>query len=258
MRLIGMLDSPYVRRTAIAARLLGIAFEHDPLSVFSTFDRFSRINPVVKAPTLVCDDGTVLMDSGLIVDHLETLAGRSLWPAAGPERLRALRIVGLALAACEKVVQIVYENHLRPADKQHAPWLERVHKQMLAALTALDAELARHLPAGRRRDGPDPGRPQRRDRVALHADQAGDAGGRRAVPGARRLLGARGGVAGVRRDAAGRDRRRVDAGLPRALDRSLGFGERIELVLFQLAGGRARRGRAKAQEALDHVAAPAL
>jgi glutathione S-transferase len=144
MRLIGMLDSPYVRRTAIAARLLAVPFEHDPLSVFSTFEQFSRINPVVKAPTLVCDDGTVLMDSALIIDHLESLAGRSLWPAEGAERLRALRVVGLAMAACEKVVQIVYEHHLRPAAKVHAPWLDRVHRQMLAALTALDTELAQH------------------------------------------------------------------------------------------------------------------
>jgi len=144
MQLIGMLDSPYVRRVAIALRLLGIAFEHRPLSVFSTFAEFARINPVVKAPTLVCDDGTVLMDSLLIIDHLETVAGRSLWPAATDERLRALRITGLALAACEKTVQIVYERNLRPADKQHAPWLDRMHGQMTAALAALDAELARH------------------------------------------------------------------------------------------------------------------
>ena len=145
MRLIGMLDSPYVRRVAIALRLLEIPFEHDPLSVFSTFDRFSRINPVVKAPTLVCDDGTVLMDSGLIIDYLETLAGRSLWPADLASRTRALRVAGLALAACEKVVQIYYEHNLRPA--AHAPWLERVHQQLLAALTQLDAELARQPPA---------------------------------------------------------------------------------------------------------------
>ena len=144
MRLIGMLDSPYVRRTAIALRLLGIPFEHDPLSVFSTFDRFSRINPVVKAPTLVCDDGTVLMDSALIIDYLEALVGRTLYPAGLVERTRALRVTGLAMAACEKIVQIVYERQLRPAEKQHAPWLDRVHKQMLAALVALDAEIARH------------------------------------------------------------------------------------------------------------------
>ena len=144
MRLIGMLDSPFVRRTAIALRLLDIPFEHDPLSVFRTFDEFSRINPVVKAPTLVCDDGTVLMDSGLIIDWLETLAGRSLWPTGVAERARAARITGLALAACEKVMQIVYEQHLRPAEKLHAPWLERLQRQLMAALTALDTEIARH------------------------------------------------------------------------------------------------------------------
>jgi glutathione S-transferase len=144
MRLIGMLDSPYVRRVAIALRLLDIPFEHHPLSVFGHFDEFRRVNPVVKAPTLVCDDGTVLMDSLLIIDHLETVAGRRLWPAAPADRLRALRIAGLALAACDKAVQIVYERNLRPADRQHEPWMERVGVQLTAALTALDAELAKN------------------------------------------------------------------------------------------------------------------
>ena len=150
MRLIGMLDSPYVRRVAISLKLLEIPFEHDPLSVFSTFEQFSRVNPVVKAPTFVCDDGTVLMDSGLIIDYLETLAGRTLWPVDLSQRTRALRVAGLALAGCEKAVQIVYERNLRPGDKQHAPWLDRVHGQMSAALTALDAEIARQPPSAER------------------------------------------------------------------------------------------------------------
>ncbi len=144
MRLIGMLDSPFVRRVAIAAQLLEIPFEHDPLSVFSTFEQFRAVNPVVKAPSFVCDDGTVLMDSALIIDHLETVAGRTLWPADLASRTRALRVTGLALAACEKVMQTVYELRLRPADKLHAPWVERITLQMMAALTALDAEIARH------------------------------------------------------------------------------------------------------------------
>ena len=118
MQLIGMLDSPYVRRTAISLRLLGLPFEHRPLSVFSDFDRFREINPVVKAPTLVCDDGTVLMDSSLIIDYAEGVSCRSLMPAAASERVRALRLTGLALVACEKTVQIVYEQNLRPAGKR--------------------------------------------------------------------------------------------------------------------------------------------
>src|SRR5437870_638792 len=121
MQLIGMLDSPYVRRVAISLRLLGLPFEHRPVSVFRTFDEFSRINPVVKAPSLVCDDGAVLMESTLILDYAETLAAPrcSLMPRALSERQHALRLVGLALAACEKTVQIVYEHELRPAEKRH-------------------------------------------------------------------------------------------------------------------------------------------
>ncbi|WP_042589092.1 glutathione S-transferase family protein [Ralstonia solanacearum] len=141
MKLIGMLDSPYVRRTAISLKLLGLPFEHAPVSVFRHFDAFSAVNPVVKAPTLVCDDGTVLMDSTLILDYAEALAGRSLMPAALPARRQALRIVGLALAACEKSVQLVYEFNQRPAEKTHAPWVERVQGQLRAAVGALEAAL---------------------------------------------------------------------------------------------------------------------
>ncbi len=147
MELIGMLDSPYVRRVAVTLRLIGLPCVHRPISVFGAYAEFRAINPVVKAPTLVCDDGTTLMDSTLIIDHVETLAGRGLMPADSGERRRALRLVGLGLAACEKAVQIVYERRLRPSEKQHGPWLARVGDQLVAACAALEAELAtRPLP----------------------------------------------------------------------------------------------------------------
>ncbi|MDX9664066.1 glutathione S-transferase [Pseudomonas sp. P5_152] len=145
MKLIGMLDSPYVRRVAISLKTLDIPFEHASISVFRGFEAFQAINPVVKAPTLVLDDGEVLMDSTLIIDYLQALGspGKSLMPASLDQRLRSLRLIGLALAACEKSVQIYYERNLRPAEKQHAPWLERVSGQLHAAYSALERELAR-------------------------------------------------------------------------------------------------------------------
>lgn len=143
MKLIGMLDSPYVRRVAISLELYGVAFEHQSLSVFSTFAEFSQINPVVKAPTLVLDDGTVLMDSSLILDYLESLApaDKKLLPQAPAARAHDLQLLGLALAACEKSVQIVYEHNLRPAEKLHAPWLDRISGQLLAAYSLLEKQL---------------------------------------------------------------------------------------------------------------------
>ena len=139
-----MLDSPYVRRVAISLQLLRVPFDHASISVFRTFAQFQQINPVVKAPTLVCDDGTVLMDSTLIIEYAEALAGqrKSLMPSDIAERQHALRIIGLALAAYEKSVQIIYERQLRPAEKLHEPWVTRVTGQLLAAYSALDLEIA--------------------------------------------------------------------------------------------------------------------
>ncbi len=149
MKLIGILDSPYVRRVAISLQLLGIPFEHQSLSVFGGFDEFQRINPLVKAPTLICDDGEMLIDSTLILQYAEAMEGngRRLMPTDIDELRHSLRLIGLALAACEKSVQIVYERKLRPAEKQHAPWVERVTGQLLAAYDALESSFQDQTPA---------------------------------------------------------------------------------------------------------------
>ena len=141
MRLIGMLDSPYVRRTAISLRMMGLDFELSQMSVFRHYDEFQTINPVVKAPSLVTDDGTVLMDSGLILEYAERLAPtKSLMPKDAREHAKALHLIGFALAANEKTVQIVYEKTQRPQEKRHEPWLDRVSGQLRRAYGVLEQE----------------------------------------------------------------------------------------------------------------------
>ena len=140
MQLVGMLDSPYVRRVAISLKVLGIPFQLEQVSVFRHFEKFSAINPVVKAPTFITDDGVVLMESTLILEHIAEIAPRRLMPADRAGHERALRQVGLALAACEKSVSVVYECNQRPAEKQHKPWLDRMSGQLSAAYRALEAE----------------------------------------------------------------------------------------------------------------------
>jgi len=144
MQLVGMLDSPYVRRVAISLKRMGLPFEHRPVSVFRHFDEFRGINPLVKAPSLVCDDGLVLTDSSLILDYLEQLAGppRSLMPRGLPARRRVLQLLGIALTACDKTVQVVYERQQRPPEKLHQPWLDRVLLQVDAAYAALETAVA--------------------------------------------------------------------------------------------------------------------
>jgi glutathione S-transferase len=143
-----MRDSPYVRRVAISMKLMGLPFEHQLVSVFRHFDRFRAINPVVKAPTLVCDDGTVLMDSTLILDYLEhcVAAGNGLMPPGGEPRKRALRYIGLAMAANEKNVGLVYEKEQRPPEKFHQGWFDRSVGQAHAALGELEKAAAEARP----------------------------------------------------------------------------------------------------------------
>ena len=146
MILVGMPDSPYVRRCLVSLKLMGVPFEHQAVSVFRHMDRFREINPVIKAPSFVCDDGTVLMDSTLILDYLETCVepGRALMPPPGPARREALRIIGLAMAAAEKCVSIVYEKERRAVID--APWMERVTSQANTAFAELEKTAKRAGP----------------------------------------------------------------------------------------------------------------
>jgi glutathione S-transferase len=143
MQLIGMLDSPYVRRVAIALIIAKTPFIHRPISLFRHIDQFSKFNPLLKAPTLLTDDGVALMDSSLILDYLAGVDSgiAALTPSKAPQRLEALRATGLALTVMEKAVQRHYERMLRPAEKQHEPWVDRVMGQLSAGLSAMDAEL---------------------------------------------------------------------------------------------------------------------
>jgi glutathione S-transferase len=138
MILVGMLDSPYVRRAAITGGLLGLRFEHRSVSVFRHMDRFRAINPLIKAPTLVCDDGTVITDSVLIVQHMEDVAGRTLRPVDPTERRRDLSLLGIGIVAADKAVGVEYERK-RPEAQRYAPWMDRVTSQLHTALDLLDA-----------------------------------------------------------------------------------------------------------------------
>jgi glutathione S-transferase len=153
MQLIGMLDSPYVRRIAIAMIIAKAPFIHRPISLFRHIDQFSKLNPLLKAPTLLTDDGAALMDSSVILDYLAAVDPRiaALTPSRAPARLAALRATGVALTVMEKAVQRHYERTLRPADKRHQPWVDRVMGQLTAGLDWRGLGYCRHYRRLRRR-----------------------------------------------------------------------------------------------------------
>jgi glutathione S-transferase len=143
MQLIGYLDSPFVCRAAVSMQFLGIDYQHRELSIFRDYEEFRTINPMVKVPTLVLEDGQVLGDSTLIIDYLEShIAGRSLMPANKNDYLLALRYIGTALVAMEKVAQLVYETSQRPEDLQYGPWIARLEQQLEGAAEMMESTVS--------------------------------------------------------------------------------------------------------------------
>jgi len=138
--LIGMFDSPFVRRVAVSMNLLGVAFEHRNWSVGKDFELIRQFNPLGRVPTLVQPDGEALIESTAILDLLDEYAGpdRALLPRSGKDRREALRVMAVATGAAEKGVTQVYETVFRPPEKRYRPWVERCHTQTHAALGELD------------------------------------------------------------------------------------------------------------------------
>ncbi|TYT26236.1 glutathione S-transferase family protein [Luteimonas viscosa] len=144
MILIGMYDSSYTRRVAIAMSLYGIAFEHRAWSVGRDFDRIREYNPLGRAPTLVLDDGEVLTESAMMLDYLDDRVGpaQALMPATGRPRRDAQRLIALATGAIDKAILIALERIFRPEEMHSAAWLSRCRTQVEGALGELEKACA--------------------------------------------------------------------------------------------------------------------
>jgi glutathione S-transferase len=138
--LIGMFDSPFVRRVAISMALLDLPFEHRNWSVGKDFDRIREYSPLGRVPVLVPANGEALTESAMILEHIDDVVGpeRALMPPTGPARREALRILAFATGAAEKAIQIVGERVFRPEHLRHAPYVERCRTQMRGALGELE------------------------------------------------------------------------------------------------------------------------
>jgi glutathione S-transferase len=131
--LFGRHASPFVRRVAVTLRLYGIVYRHEPLMPFGPDKaKLAEFNPIARVPALRLADGEMLIDSAVILDYLDSLAGpeRALTPAGGPARRRVLTLQAVAHGANEKLVGALYERHFRPREAWHRPWLDVCDKQV--------------------------------------------------------------------------------------------------------------------------------
>lgn len=143
MILIGQFDSPFVRRVGIALEIYGFAYEHRPWAVFGDAERLAQINPLIRAPTLVLDDGVVLVETLAILDALDEQApeDRLLIARSGSARRQVLRISAFAGGLSDKAIALFYEQNFH--ETSQPSFLARLHSQIRDTIDMLEAERAR-------------------------------------------------------------------------------------------------------------------
>jgi glutathione S-transferase len=139
--------SPFVRKVMIAAHELGLA---DRITCVRTVVATTRPhaalmdeNPLSKIPTLVLDDGTVLYDSPVICEYLDSLhAGRKLVPADRKDRLTALRRQALGDGFLDFLLLLRNERERAQPSAAHLTTFTTKQQAVLAALEREADELA--------------------------------------------------------------------------------------------------------------------
>jgi glutathione S-transferase len=119
--------SPFARKVRIAAIELGLIdkIEFFPASVApgTPNEEYSKINPQKKLPALITDDGDIIIDSYVIVEYLDELAGGGkLIPASGRARWQVKSDHSLLQATLDSMLLCRYERMVRPQGLQWQAW----------------------------------------------------------------------------------------------------------------------------------------
>src|SRR5580700_8861134 len=119
--------SPFARKVRIAAIELSLIdkIEFVPTSVApaQANDEYSKITPLKKLPVLITDNGDVILDSYVIVEYLDELAGGGkLIPASGPLRWKIKTDHSLLQGMLDSMLLCRYERMVRPQGLQWQGW----------------------------------------------------------------------------------------------------------------------------------------
>ncbi|MFO1351987.1 MAG: glutathione S-transferase N-terminal domain-containing protein [Gammaproteobacteria bacterium] len=145
MKLHYSATSPYVRKVLVLVLETGLDKRIErvsrAMSPIAPDAELNRDNPLGKVPALVLDEGTVLYDSRVICEYLDTLHGGARWfPAPGPARWNALRRQALGDGILDAAVLTRYETFLRPEAYRWPEWINGQKQKFTRALDALETE----------------------------------------------------------------------------------------------------------------------
>ena len=134
MKLVGSLTSPFVRKVRVVLSEKRIVYNFDVDIPWGAETHVSEYNPLGKVPVLIMDDGTVLYDSRVIVDYLDSANPVSrLIPEFNRERSMVKRWEALADGICDAAATIYLERK-REDTLQSTEWIARQQKKVMLGL----------------------------------------------------------------------------------------------------------------------------
>lgn len=135
--------SPYSAKVRMAAFAGGIDIEAHPVNTGDEPEALISANPMGKIPTLLLDDGYALFDSRTIMQELDRMSGKTLYPRNAAKRRDAERLEAAADGLCDCLLAQVYEKRMRPEERIHQPWVDLQMRKSLRTLDWLNDHLPR-------------------------------------------------------------------------------------------------------------------
>lgn len=135
--------SPFARKVRILLIEKGLDARVELITVnpYEASDALLAANPLSKVPTLVRDDGSVLYDSDVICEYLDTLEEPRLLPDTGDARLTARRRLALTDGILEATFNIACERNRRPENERSPNWIKHWGRAVGRGVAALEAEV---------------------------------------------------------------------------------------------------------------------
>jgi glutathione S-transferase len=132
--------SPFGRKVKIAAKLLGLfdQIRIEPTDPSNPADGLWQQNPLGKIPALILEDGTVLFDSPVIAEYLDSVAGEGKLFPRNPSRWAVLTLAALADGIMDAALLLRYERTLRSEASWSATWIANQEGKIGRALGGLE------------------------------------------------------------------------------------------------------------------------
>jgi glutathione S-transferase len=138
MKLRYATTSPFVRKVTVTALETGQDGEIERVKTSTADPELAHHNPLNKIPALVLEDGSVLIDSAVICEFLDSRKGGNLFPS-GPARWPVLSRMALCDGIMDAAILRRYES-MRPETLRSIEWDTRQKAKVDHALGALEKE----------------------------------------------------------------------------------------------------------------------